>query len=317
MSTAFQTGIAPPAAPVAGLENIPDHSFKPRDPQREFFAPPPPEILPLVTADSTLKYGKNPISLPVRLILVLASAAVLGAGPILLFQNDRNARDMGNTLGLIFGIGAPIVIWFLTRFSHQCTYVGQNGLCRYRLKASRTAVPTIEALRFPEAAELHASQTRHYTNGVYTGTSYSYDWTGPDGRKLFVISGRYSSKNGTPKQGDAFYFARAAEIAWSEFYLAYADYQLQREGAIAFRVDQSRVLRVGPGFLEFHFGGPPARVEKADIAKVTLGGGTFSFKHKDARWFSSEGKYSFQYGKMANAKVFLLALDKLLGYRWS
>ena len=42
----------------------------------------------------------------------------------------------------------------------------------------------------------------------------------------------------------------------------------------------------------------------------------FQFKHKDAKWYKLSGKYSFQYGSMANAKVFLLALEKLVGYQW-
>jgi hypothetical protein len=73
---------------------------------------------------------------------------------------------------------------------------------------------------------------------------------------------------------------------------------------------------VGPGFLEFHFGGEPVRVSKPEIASVTLGAGRFSFKHKDAKWFSQAGKYTFNYGAMGNAQVFLLALDSLMGYRW-
>lgn len=93
-------------------------------------------------------------------------------------------------------------------------------------------------------------------------------------------------------------------------------HQLQAEGSIPFRVDGTRWLRVGPGFIEFHFGGEPARVTRDEIETVSLSNGQFSFKHKDAKWYSRAGKYSFAYGQMANAKVFLLALDKLLGYRW-
>ncbi len=70
-----------------------------------------------------------------------------------------------------------------------------------------------------------------------------------------------------------------------------------------------------PGKREFHFGGELARVEKADIAKVSLADGTFAFQHHDARWFSRAGKYSFQYGAMRNAQVFLLALDQPMGSR--
>jgi hypothetical protein len=77
------------------------------------------------------------------------------------------------------------------------------------------------------------------------------------------------------------------------------------------------VAAVGPGFLEFHFGGEPMRLTSADIASVSLASGTFQFKHKDAKWYSLSGKYSFAYGTLANARIFLLTLERLMGYRWS
>jgi hypothetical protein len=101
--------------------------------------------------------------------------------------------------------------------------------------------------------------------------------------------------------------------------LARAERQLQDEGSIAFRVDAKRTVRVGPAFIEFHFGGGgdgPARVARDEIASVSLGQGIFAFKHKDARWYRSAGTYTFSYGEMSNGKVFLLALERHMGYRW-
>jgi len=80
---------------------------------------------------------------------------------------------------------------------------------------------------------------------------------------------------------------------------------------------RGRVVRVGPGFMEFHFGGEPVRVTREEIGAVSLAGGQFSFKHKDAKWYRSAGKFNFPYGQMANGKVFFLVLEKLMGYRWN
>jgi len=81
---------------------------------------------------------------------------------------------------------------------------------------------------------------------------------------------------------------------------------------IAFRVDAAgkRVVRVGPGFLEFHFGDGPVRVTGEEMGKVSLDQGHFSILHKDAKWYRSAGKYRFQYGAMANGK-------ELMGLRWN
>jgi hypothetical protein len=189
-------------------------------------------------------------------------------------------------------------------------------MARFQLRGSRDSQPKADVLLFKDVAELRASQTRQFINGVYAGTAYDYRWTDGAGGRLLKLTGTHRGKNGPPKPFDPFHYASAGEVAWSIHYLARAQEQLEREGSIAFRVDNKRVVRVGPGFIEFHFGGEPVRVTREEIGGVTLGQGTFAFKHKDAKWYSRAGKFNFQYGSMANGKVFFLALDKLMGYRW-
>lgn len=154
-------------------------------------------------------------------------------------------------------------------------------------------------------------------NGAYRKTSYDFRWVDERGRRVAQLTGEYVGLDRLPRAGDLFNFVAAAEVAWSLHALARAEQQLQEEGSTPFRVDETRTLRVGPGFIEFHFGDEPVRVHRDEIGSVSFGGGVFSFKHKDAKWYRSAGKYSFGYGDMANGKVFLLALDKLMGYRWN
>jgi hypothetical protein len=49
---------------------------------------------------------------------------------------------------------------------------------------------------------------------------------------------------------------------------------------------------------------------------LNLSQGRFHITHKDAGWFSRKGKFSFSYSTMANARLFLLAIDKLMGIRF-
>lgn len=119
------------------------------------------------------------------------------------------------------------------------------------------------------------------------GTNYDYRWSDAAGRLLYRLNGTYrAGRKKLPKQGSAYNFALAAEMAWSNHFLSRAQAHLESEGSIPFRIDAHKVVRVGPGFLEFHFGEQPQRVTKEEIASVSLGNGQFSFKHKDARWFS-------------------------------
>jgi hypothetical protein len=292
-----------------------DHRGEPLAPDVDLFAPGPAEVGAIRSAESTLKVGQNEKPLLLRLVLAwLCGGATVVA--VLLIPHDRASQTVVYVIAAAVGLIVASLAWYFTRFAHRCTYVGEDGIARSDLRGRRDAQPKSWTLLFADAAALRASQTRQFVNGVYTGTRYNYRWVDAQGLRRAQLKGTYHGKDKPPKAGDAYHFAAAAEVAWSVHLLARIDQQLQAEGSIPFRVDSNRVVRVGPGFLEFHFGGEPTRVTREEIANVTLGGGTFSFKHKDATWYSRAGKYSFQYGTMDNGKLFLLAMEKLMGYRW-
>jgi len=298
---------------------VPDHQGNLAPRPFLFFAQPSPEIGMVKSAESTVRHGGGPKSIMYRLIMAVAvgGAILVAMGTIAWFISDRSDAGSVRWLSYLLAPAGVIIVLFLTRFRATCSYVGVEGVERARVKRSLSAPPTIDRLIFSAASELHAAQTRHFVNGVYTGTTYDYSWNDQEGNRLLRLKGKYQGKKKPPKAGDRFHFGSAAEIAWSIHFLKRAEEHLKTAGSIPFRVDKKRWIRVGPGFLEFHFGGDPVRVTREEIAKVTLGSGRFAFKHKDAKWFSSEGKYNFRYGAMANARVFLMALDRLMGYRWN
>jgi hypothetical protein len=299
------------------LSELPDHSGQPRTTEAEFFAEPPAEIGKVRSAESTLRPGGHPMSWGARLLIGAVAGAALfygcqwaahGASPA-----DRRTFELA---GIAVGLGALGTCLLLTRFKVRCTYVGEQGTADFFLKGRREAKPAAQVLLFANAQELRTKQTRHYVNGIYTGTNYDYAWSDAAGKRLWRKQGTYRQNKKGLKAGEPFRFLQAAEIAWSVHYLERADQVLKKEGSIPFPIDKRRLVRVGPGFLEFYFGGEPVRLTRDDIASVSLGNGVFQFKHKDAKWYSLSGKYSFPYGEMANARVFLLALDKLMGYAW-
>jgi hypothetical protein len=232
-------------------------------------------------------------------------------------NGSRDDQQAVFFFSIVAGIAVFFIMAYFTRFSHRCSYVGEDGVAQFTLKGRRSARPRGDFLLFAHAGELRASQTRQFVNGIYTGTNYDYRWTDPAGRRIYRLKGRYNGKDKPPKPLDAFHFASAAYVAWSQHYLDRAAAQLEKEGSVAFGIARGRVVRVGPGFMEFHFGGEPVRVTREEIGAVSLAGGQFSFKHKDAKWYRSAGKYNFPYGQMANGKVFFLVLEKLMGYRWN
>ncbi len=300
------------------LNELPDHSGQRRSKEVEFFAEPPAEIGKVKSAESTLRPGREQMPFPLRLLICIGAGGAIVFGAYFLGRGaDQFDREFYQRMGYLLGAGALVVALLVTRFKVVCSFVGENGVASFTLKKRRDGSPKVQLLLFAQAEELRAKQIRQYVNGAYIGTRYDFIWTGPGGERLWRAKSSYRQRKKGLRAGEPFRYVQAAEVAWSVHYLERAQKYLDTEGSIPFRVDSGRVVRVGPGFMEFHFGGDPMRLTKEDIASVSLGSGRFQFKHKDAKWYSLSGKYSFQYGNMANARVFLLALEKLMGYRWN
>lgn len=293
------------------LEDVPDHRGQSRPQTMEMFAAPPAGMGEILSAESTLRRGCRPWSLWNR-IMFTAIVGALVWGALAWVQDWNSGRS--NEPHVVAWVGVIVfgpLAWYFTRFSKRCTYVGRDGIATLSAGGSRQQA---RVLVFSQAAELQAHIVRQYLNGAYVATKYHYTWRDAAGKKLFNVSCAHNCGKQAPRRLHAVHFALAAERAWSEHFLRRAQAQLQSEGSIAFRVAGGRSVRVGPGFIEFQFGDQPERVTRDEIASVSLGNGVFSIKHKDARWYSRAGKYRFHYPAMGNAQVFILALERLMGY---
>jgi len=295
-------------------EGVTRHSGSAIPQDMEFFATPPLEIGKVISAESTLKTSIQAGLTPLR-IIVCSLSGLLGAG--IGWYLAVVAGLLSTTLVWTIGSLAVLIAYWATRFSHGCSYVGENGIARYTLKGDRNANPKADILPFKDAANLYTSQTRQYVNGVYTSTAYAY-WFGKQSGQKYKLLGQYRNEQGWPEAKNSWHFANAAEAAWNNYLLPVVNEQLDRLGYVEFPMQgKLQAVRVGSGFMEFVVkGGVPQRVQVADMKDITLGSGVFQFKHKDAQWWSGKGKYSFNYSNIPNARLFLLCLDRLTGIRW-
>jgi hypothetical protein len=280
-------------------------------PEMDFFIPPPEEIGAVVSAHSTLRRDQRPLSPSARTAVVfLPGFAAMVALPYVGVTDA--AWQVGAFLALVALLG------YLTRFAHACTYVGKEGIARCRCRGGRTRRVRQEVFPFRDATELRTEETRQYHHGIYTGTSYHFTWTDDAGRKVFKLAGQYRAGKKPPKPADPYHFARAAEASWSVYLLDHAQQQLVRFGAIQFRLGGADRVDVGPGFIDLHLKGRSERCAAQEIGAISISQGVFKVKRADAKegWFSSRGVFQFPYGTMANARVFLLVCDRLLGVRF-
>ena len=294
--------------------NVLDHSGEPLDPQADFFAPPPAEIGEVQTARSTLRQGVHPRSIIVRFGLTVGPVAVLLAiGDYLTKRLDLQGDMVLLSVCGIVGVLVGAIAWAVTRFRHTCSYVGRNGVSQIVVRGGRDASPSVKTLLFSEAAELRTRETRRFVNGIYAGTTYAFIWTDAARHTRLRLSGDHQGKDKPPKPSDPYHFAARAEAAWSVFMLDRITKELEATGGVRFNLTGEDFVRVSPGRLELSVKGRSEELPTNEIQSFTIANGLFHVKHKDARWLSSKGKFSFSYADMANGRLFLLALEKLTG----
>jgi hypothetical protein len=298
---------AAPAAFWAPPEEVRHHNGDPLPLNLAFFAPPPEEIGGVFTAHSTLQAGKRPKSLVSRLLLAGAIGSLVAVGVTFIDPSPIWAI-------LAFVVVAALVV-ALTRFGHHVSYVGQDGVARIWCLGAPGRISKSEVFLFREADALRTGQTRQYHNGVYAGTSYTFTWTDAEGKRRYKLSGSYHGEKKPPKPKDPFHFAERAEVAWSLFLFDRAGRELEQNGAIRFNLGGANWLAIGPGFIDIGRKEGVERWTRAEIAGISAKDGSLKIKRTDAKegWFSSQGVFSFPYAQMANARLFLIATDRLLG----
>src|SRR5262249_47863480 len=256
-----------------------NHGGKPLPEDIDFFAEPPAEIGPLLSAYSTLRHGKRPWSVGGRLIVGggVGMLGLLGGG--FLVSGGGVPHPFWQAAWPLGLGGAALIAGLLcTGFSHTCTYVGREGIARFTCSGSRDHLEESEILLFRNATELRTSQTRRYVNGVYQGTSYSFSWSDVGGRVRYELNGTYKSAAGTPSSTDPFQFARAGEFAWTVYLLGEARRQVELAGSVPFNLKGGQWIRLGPGTVTLCLQGEPLELRAEALAGVVVQQGVVVFK---------------------------------------
>lgn len=309
--------IDPPVAWAFDADVV-DLTGQPLPPTADFNVPPPPEIGKVVAAWTPARTDKPTKSLWFKLLMPVAfftALYFLGGAIIDRSVPARHDREAANALLLsLLAAVALVTLWFVFKGRQKYIwYVAEGGMARARVGRPAAAMTV---LRFADAADLRVGQTRQYVNGIYAGTSYSYLWYGPDASTLLKLKGSYYGAKRVMRGNNAYRFCVVGEAMWNAHYLERASEELTRTGSLTFAVNRNDAVRISPERLEFFMRGEEVAIEKGDIAGITLNSGTFTVRHRDAKWYKRGGKYSFNYSAMSNAQVFLIALEKLLGYHF-
>jgi hypothetical protein len=233
---------------VEALADVSRHDGQPRDPDADFFVPPPAEIGLLVSAHSTLsrQEPKHRTSLSRR----LAVAMYLCAGVLFLTALALPFVQLVPAAYLLVFLSflSAICARWIQAPSYVCTYVGRDGLARYRCRGDRANLVEESVLSFQAARAL---RTNHPAANEYPPTAadwYGFVWFDATGRILFRISGWWLGPHGPADQ--TFHFGVAGEEAWTLFRLNGSAGELVATGRVHFSLALGGTLRLGRGVLE-------------------------------------------------------------------
>jgi len=294
------------------------------DDDDDLFEDAPKEIGRLISVFTSLKRDQEPKPILLRVTLTLGAFFVsffmIGCG-FAFFQGNQ-LRGEGLLLAFVLALAAGSALagfaFWWTHFSHTCSYVGTKGVAVFKCSGSRENVKEIGFFLFKNATELRISQTRHYYNGVYTGTDYSFVWTDEDSKTVYQFGGRYRSEAGTPGPADPYHFALAAEDAWTRHLYRDLDRAIEADGSVFFGLRGGDFVKLGDGLLILAQGGKKIKLRANQIEKMNIGNGVISIWENGAKegWFVNSGIHQFMYADLGNARFFLFALEKLVGIRF-
>lgn len=301
-------------------QEVTEHSGEPLPADAFFFVSPPTEIGEVVTAHSSVRRGKPLEPTGWRLLLAGGLTAV---GDFIIWLVLHSDTEIGSLLMwmLLFSVPAFLITFLVSKRTAVCSYAGSLGIARFRLKRDPDKTRRPEIFLFQNAVELRTSQTRHYTNGVYTGTNYEFIWSNFQGKTCYKLTGSYYSSDGKPDKESPYYYALGAEGAWSAFAFERAKAELANHGVVRFNLPYGNYLVIGDGFIDLCFKGQTAHCPTHEIDRVTIKQGVITLRRTDAKsgffGIGSSGIFTFDYAGLANARVFLFLLDHLVGVDFS
>ena len=290
-----------------------------------FFTPPPQDIVNLRSAASNIQNGKviqekGSVGFAVKQLagigLGFMGGLLIGALAAVIFQNDA----LMWIIALIVGAG---ILAFTLRCDFTtpaaCSYVGHSGIANNIFKKEPNPKKGIGLFLFHQAEELRVAKVQIFTNGVYTSTAYRFEWKKANGEIVFNINGAYHSREDNPPPLDRYYFALAAEKAWSLFKFELIHQELKQNGKVTFNVGNNDAIVIGQGYVELIKKGQPSRLDGNEIKEIALSGGVIHIIPKEVKskflGFGSDGIWRISYADIGNARIFILIFDMLINQK--
>ena len=233
------------------------------------FAPAPEEIGTPRIASTTLSKSDQLLHRRIRLILLWAVPITFAA--ITYFASLR-VHDAMQRLILI---GASSICTSLLtlilfqrarRFDHTLAYLSEKGIACFECTGGPTNFTRRELLLFSQATALLTKQN---------SSSYEFLWKDSQDRLVFRWEGRFPVPGAEPPRSHIFHMLKAAENAWTAFFVEDATQQISRGGGVSFPLLGQGALRMTSAHLTWNAPETTQMIEHDDISTFQCDSKTF------------------------------------------
>ena len=237
------------------------------------------------------------VSLAIRIILtvilLLAGGGSGGYALYLLWQRwgryypPQILKDMAPWLigALLAFFFAALLLWELFRRRKKAAVVFTNGFAYSDHKG-------VQTWRWEQIKDVTANVVRHYTNGIYTGTTHNYTLVKTNGEKLVI--------NDVLKEVEAFYNHIQNNTLQQRYQRLADEYNLGSPvyfGPVV--IGKQLGIQIGKKVYPWD-----------EIQQVGINKGVLSVKKKDGKWFSGASATA---GSIPNLHVLLSIINQIVG----
>ena len=190
------------------------HNGKPNPKKSDFFVPAPTEIGSILSAETTLRVGKDAGGFWKYWLRVIGICIAIAGGSALL---DRSYPR--GTFVMILILAFPFVsvlVGIYGRFIHQCSYVGEKGIARFTLENSRQSNPRSYVVLFDQVDYViakHAKRKTKYGSEI----SRRIRWKSLEGGSIVPLTMDRAGIDLTRQTRQNVAFLLASELAWNLF----------------------------------------------------------------------------------------------------
>ncbi len=279
------------------------HDGKPIPPDWDFFVAAPARLGKLISGETTLCRNEQPMSTRSYWLWVLGVSSMFG---LVMAMLDREGFSSFIIYSL-FALPLAAFAFLFNTFEHECSYVGESGIARYRIRNNRRGRIRSDVLLFADATACHREER------VAIGDEFRrIEWRNANGKRLISFDSARSFFDRTKCSQQFARFTRAAEYAWTLHLQKVLLTAFQNKSAVLFPMQRKDFIEVSSDRMVIVRNRKRLELKSDDIKSVSHHGSYFRIMTSEAGFLTMRGHIVIPCSEIGNATVFLPVVSRYL-----